>query len=94
MSRCTPTPIDTILRGDFIRDAPDWLTVALIFALSLVAALAMLALPMLAAALCSLLVLALYVLGASYYFDQHIVLNLVFPPLASCSPTRRWCSTG
>ncbi|MCC7367700.1 MAG: adenylate/guanylate cyclase domain-containing protein [Chloroflexi bacterium] len=74
--------IDTILRGDFIRDAPDWLTVALIFALSLVAALALLGLPMLAAALGSLLAVAVYMLGASYYFDAHVVLNLIYPPLA------------
>ncbi|MGE3908782.1 MAG: CHASE2 domain-containing protein [Chloroflexota bacterium] len=74
--------IDTILRGDFIRDAPPWLTVALIFALSLVAAMALLGLPMLAAALCSMLAFALYVLAASYYFDEHVVLNLVYPPLA------------
>jgi adenylate cyclase len=74
--------IDTILRGDFIRDAPDWLTVALIFGMSLVAALALLGLPMIAAALGSLLALALYLLGASYYFDEHIVLNLIYPPLA------------
>jgi adenylate cyclase len=74
--------IDTILRGDFIRDAPNWMTIVLICALALVAAIALLTLPMLLAALCSLLALAVYVVGASYYFDQHIVLNLVYPPLA------------
>jgi adenylate cyclase len=74
--------IDTILRGDFIRDAPDEMTVGLIFAMGLVAALALVSLPMLAAALCSVLLLAVYVLAAGYYFDQHVVLNLVYPPLA------------
>ena len=29
-----------------------------------------------------MLALALYVLGASYYFEQHVVLNLIYPPLA------------
>lgn len=74
--------IDTILRGDFIRDAEATTTYALIFVMGLVAAVALLTLPMLAAALCSLLALALYVLAASYWFDEHVVLNLVYPPLA------------
>jgi adenylate cyclase len=74
--------IDTILRGDFIRDASVAVTIGLIFAMAAVAAVALLTLPMLAAALCSVLALVAYVIGASYYFDQHIVLNLVYPPLA------------
>jgi adenylate cyclase len=74
--------IDTILRGDFIRDASRSTTIGLVFAMAAVAAIALLALPMLAAALCSLLALAVYVLAASYYFDEHVVLNLVYPPLA------------
>jgi len=74
--------VDTILRGDFIRDAAPWMTVTLIFSMAFLAALALVALPMMAAALCSVLSLAVYVLGASYYFDEHVVLNLVYPPLA------------
>ena len=74
--------IDTILRGDFIRDVRPSATVGMIFVMGSVAAVALLALPMLAAALCSLLSLAVYVLAASYYFDEHLVLNLVYPPLA------------
>jgi adenylate cyclase len=74
--------IDTILRGDFIRDVMPSTTVGLIFVMGSVAAITLLTLPMLAAALCSLLALAVYVLAASYYFDEHLVLNLVYPPLA------------
>jgi adenylate cyclase len=74
--------IDTILRGDFIRDASPLVTVGLIFAMAAVAAVSLLTLPMLAAALCSVMALAIYVLAASYYFDEHIVLNLIYPPLA------------
>jgi len=74
--------IDTVLRGDFIRDASPSVTIGLIFAMATVAAVTLLTLPMLAAALCSLLAIAVYVLAASYYFDEHVVLNLVYPPLA------------
>ncbi|MFN8633701.1 MAG: adenylate/guanylate cyclase domain-containing protein [Chloroflexota bacterium] len=74
--------IDTILRGDFIRDAAPEITVGLIFVMAAIAGIALVGLPMLAAALCSVLALAVYVLAASYYFDEHIVLNLIYPPLA------------
>jgi adenylate cyclase len=74
--------IDTILRGDFIRDAPAATTIGLIFVMASVAAVTLLTLPMLAAALCSIMALVIYVLAASYYFDEHLVLNLVYPPLA------------
>ena len=74
--------IDTVLRGDFIRDVSPSATIGMIFVMGSIAAVTLVALPMLAAALCSLLALAVYLLAASYYFDEHLVLNLVYPPLA------------
>jgi adenylate cyclase len=74
--------IDTILRGDFIRNVSPSVTIGLIFVMGLVAAITLLSLPMFAAALGSSLALAVYVLTASYAFDGHVVLNLVYPPLA------------
>jgi adenylate cyclase len=74
--------VDTIMRGDFIRDAEASTTIGLICVMASVAAVSLLTLPMLAAALCSILALATYILASSYYFDEHIVLNLIYPPLA------------
>jgi adenylate cyclase len=74
--------VDTIMRGDFIRDAEASTTIGLIFVMATVAAVTLLTLPMLAAALCSVLALAVYVLASSYFFDEHVVLNLIYPPLA------------
>jgi adenylate cyclase len=74
--------VDSMLRGDFIRDATPAMTIGTIFALGAVAAITLVALPMLAAALCSLMALAVYILAASYYYDEHVVLNLIYPPLA------------
>ncbi|MDP8922374.1 MAG: adenylate/guanylate cyclase domain-containing protein [Chloroflexota bacterium] len=75
--------IDTILGAEFMRAAPRWQTVLLIWLFAGVSGLTLVALPTLIAAVASVLGLAAFVVAASYAFDHGgTVLNLVYPPLA------------
>lgn len=71
---------DTLLRAEFIREAPGFVTIALILGFSVLAALVLVSLPPLVAALICVLALVGYSVAASAYFDQvGIIMNLVFP---------------
>ena len=76
--------IDTILRGEFLRDAPDWLTVSLIFAFAVSRRRSsLMTLPMLVGGALSLAVAGrLRARRARTIRRSDIVLNLVYPPLA------------
>jgi adenylate cyclase len=75
--------IDTILRGEFLYDAPRWLTIALIFGFAIVAGVALMALPILVAALVSLAVLVGFAIAADVGFDGGgMMLNMIYPPLS------------
>ena len=75
--------IDTILRDEFLREPPPWLTIALIFGFAVLAGAALVTLPPLVAALFSALAFVAYVVAAFTYFDYGgVVLNLVYPPLS------------
>ncbi len=75
--------IETILRGDFLWDAPRWLTVTLIFAFALVVGTTLATLPPLISAVISSVTLGAFVVGASFYFDSGgVMMNLIFPPLS------------
>ena len=74
---------DTILRAEFMREAPAWQTVAFIWLLATLAGLSLVVLPALAAGATSLLSLVAFAVAASYSFDHSgTVLNLVYPPVA------------
>ncbi|MCC6174613.1 MAG: adenylate/guanylate cyclase domain-containing protein [Chloroflexi bacterium] len=75
--------VDTILRTEFLHDAPAWVTIALMVGFAIVAATTLSVLPTLVAALVCLLVLGGYAVAASTSFDNGgLILNLVYPPLA------------
>jgi adenylate cyclase len=74
---------ETILRGEFLYDAPPWLTILLIFVFAAIGGITLMALPMLIAALVSVLAFVAFVISASYGFDGGgMMLNLVYPPLS------------
>ncbi|RLC66327.1 MAG: hypothetical protein DRH97_06655, partial [Chloroflexi bacterium] len=74
--------IHTILAGDFLRPAPFNVTIALIMVLALLCSLVVLRLRVLWATLLTFSICALYLLVAFTFFDKGIMLNLVYPPLA------------
>ncbi len=75
--------IDTILRGQFLYDAPQWWTVALIFGFAILAGVSLMALPVLLAALVSLAVLVGFAIAADVGFDGGgMMLNLIYPPMS------------
>jgi adenylate cyclase len=75
--------IETILRAEFLRDSPPWMTIVLIFGFGLIAAASLVALPPLVAMLACGLVLVVFIVAASASFDNGgIVLNLIYPPMS------------
>ena len=74
--------IHTILAGDFLRPAPFNVTIALIMVLALLCSLVVLRLRVLWATLLTFSICAVYLLVAFTFFDKGIMLNLVYPPLA------------
>ena len=76
--------IDTILRSEFVEEAPRWQSVLLIWSFAVVAGLSLVVLPALAAAAASVLSLAAFATAASYAFDSSgTIVNVVYPPLAT-----------
>jgi adenylate cyclase len=75
--------IDTIFRGEYLYDAPNWLTISLIFGFAIVAGVSLMALPMLLAALVSLAALVGFAIAANVGFDGGgVMLNLIYPPMS------------
>lgn len=87
--------IETILRGDFLTDAPDILTTASIYLAALLAGMALVVLPLFAALTVTLLGLAAYLGLAFTFFDAtqfqnqigpvtvpSYLLNLFYPPIS------------
>jgi adenylate cyclase len=75
--------IDTILRGEFVEEAPSWLTVVLIFVFAILAGVSLLTLSPLVASLISMLTLGAYIVATSASFDSRgVILNLIYPPLS------------
>ena len=75
--------LETILRGEFLWDAPSWVTIALIVGFALVAGATLATLPPLVSAVISALALGSFVVAASTYFDNGgVMLNLIYPPLS------------
>jgi len=74
--------IHTILSGDFLKPAPSAVTIASILILALLCGLAMLRLRVAWATLATVLLCLAYFLIAFSFFDQGIVLNMLYPPLA------------
>ncbi len=74
--------IYTILTGDFLRPASFSITIALIMVLALLCSLVVLRLRVLWATLSAFFICAAYLLVAFSFFDKGIMLNLIYPPLA------------
>lgn len=73
--------IHTILSANFLRPIPSVVTIALILVLALFCGLLMLRLPVLKAILSSVLLIITYFLFAFYFFDNGVLLNMLYPPL-------------
>jgi len=74
--------IRTILTGDFLRSAPSNITIALIMILALLCGLLVLRLRVLWVTLSAFFICVAYFLTAFSFFDKGIMLNMVYPPLA------------
>jgi len=75
--------IDTILRGEFLRDAPRWMTIGLVLGFALLAGITLVVLPPLVAALICAVAFTGFVVGVGVYFDVGgVILNVVYPPLS------------
>lgn len=74
--------IRTILTGDFLRSAPSNITIALIMVLALLCGLLVLRLRVLWVTLSAFFICVAYFLMAFSFFDKGIMLNMVYPPLA------------
>ena len=74
--------IRTILTGDFLRSAPSNITIALIMVLALLCGLLVLRLRVLWVTLSAFFICVAYFLTAFSFFDKGIMLNMVYPPLA------------
>ncbi|MFC1848437.1 CHASE2 domain-containing protein [Chloroflexota bacterium] len=74
--------IHTILNADFLRSSPSSVTIALIMVLAVLCALIVLRLRVLWAALSATLLLIVYFLTAFTFFDKGIMLNILYPPMA------------
>jgi adenylate cyclase len=74
--------IHTILAGNFLRLTPSAITVALILTLALLCGLAVLYLRVLTASLLVAFLCIAYFLAAFFFFDNGILLNMLYPPLA------------
>ena len=75
------TAAHTILSGNFLRSVPAIVTIALILVLALLCGIAVLRLRVLWATLSALSLGAAYFLTAFSFFDQGVVLNMLYPPL-------------
>ncbi len=71
----------TILTGNFLKPAPSSVTIASMLALALLGGLAVLRLRVLWASLLTLLLGIVYFLAAFSFFDNGMVLNMLYPPL-------------
>ncbi|MBU2534589.1 MAG: adenylate/guanylate cyclase domain-containing protein [Chloroflexi bacterium] len=74
--------IHTILAGNFLRPVSPAITVTLIIILALLCGLAVLHLRVITASLSMLFLCVAYFLIAFFFFDNGIVLNMLYPPLA------------
>jgi len=74
--------INTILTDDFLKPAPDAVTMVSILALSLICGLLVSSLTTLWAAFSAALLCFVYFLVAFSFFDYGIMLNMLYPPLA------------
>lgn len=77
--------IDTILSGNFLTPVKWYQTDLSIFILVILCGLAVLRLPVLWSTLSALFLGILYVLAAFSFFDQGIVIDMLYPPLAIVS---------
>lgn len=71
----------TILTGNFLKPAPNAITISLILLLALLCGLAVLRLRVLWAILSTVFLGIVYFLTAFYFFDHGIVLDMLYPPL-------------
>jgi len=74
--------IHTILAGNFLRLTPSAITIALMLTLALLCGLAVLYLRVLTASLLVAFLCIAYFLAAFFFFDNGILLNMLYPPLA------------
>lgn len=74
--------INTILAGNFLRPVSAAITVTLIIILALLCGLAVLYFRVITASVSALFLCAAYFLTAFFFFDNGIVLNMLYPPLA------------
>jgi len=74
--------LHTILEANFLQPVPPAITLLLIIFLALVCGVAVLYFRVLMAALVTVLLVAAYFLSAFFLFDQGMVLNMTYPPLA------------
>jgi adenylate cyclase len=72
----------TILSGDFLKPAPFPLTIALIMVLAIVCGMVVLRLRVLWATISVLVLFAVYFIAAFSLFDGGLMLNMVYPPVA------------
>ncbi|MBI2831480.1 MAG: adenylate/guanylate cyclase domain-containing protein [Chloroflexi bacterium] len=77
------TAIHTILQANFLKQPPSWLTVLLILIFALATGLLATRLRALFAVLASGGLLVSYLLAAFTLFERGIMLNLLYPPLAT-----------
>jgi len=75
--------IHTILTGNFLKPASSSVTIVSILVLALICGLAVLRLRILWATLCCIFICIAYFITAFFFFDNGIVLNMLYPPLAT-----------
>lgn len=74
--------IHTILMGNFLKVAPSAITIMLLLTLAFLCGLAVLHLRVLTASLSAVFLFISYFLTAFFFFDNGILLNMLYPPLA------------
>ena len=77
--------IRMVLTGNFLRQAPNSITLVTILIFSLLCGIVTLRFRVIWAVLFVILVFILYVLAAFSLFDQGIILNMIYPPVALLS---------
>jgi adenylate cyclase len=73
--------VQQLLTGKHVRHAPDWLTILIIFIVSIIVALLVYYFPIWLAALLSVAAMLLYVFVAIFVFDTGMILNIVYVPV-------------